>query len=123
MFGNVTSLKSNVKYTELCTHACKHTHSLINPHPHTHTHREEACNAAAQAGLPVDSVVVVAATSEHVHSCYDDQVYTHEEVSKCQVAHEETGNRQLGSAAWQRRGGKRKVRTMSLTSTEQQHTI
>lgn len=64
-----------------------------------HTHREEACSTAAQARLPVYGVVVVPSTSEHVYGCYDYQVDAHAEVSKCQVAHEETRNSQFGAAA------------------------
>lgn len=63
------------------------------------THREEARGTAAQAHLPVYGVVVVPATGEHVHSCYDYQVDAHAEVRKGQVAHEETRNCQLGAAA------------------------
>lgn len=63
------------------------------------THREEACSITAQAHLPVYGVVVVLATSEHVHSCYDYQVDAHAEVRKGQVAHQETRNSQFGAAA------------------------
>lgn len=64
------------------------------------THREEACSIAAQAHLPVYSIVVVPSTCEHIHSCNDYQVDAHAEVSKGQVAHEESRNSQLIAAAW-----------------------
>lgn len=63
------------------------------------THREEAGCAAAWAHLPVHSMVVVAALREQVFCCYDYQVDAHAEVSKGQVAHQETGDSQLGAAA------------------------
>lgn len=64
------------------------------------THREEACSIAAQAHLPVYSIVVVPSTCEHIHGCNDYQVDAHAEVSKGQVAHEESRNSQLIAAAW-----------------------
>lgn len=63
------------------------------------THRKEARSTAAQAHLPVYGMVVVPASGEHVYGCYDYQVDAHAEVSKGQVAHEETRNSQFGTAA------------------------
>ena len=83
------------------------------------THRKEASSTAAQAHLPVYGIVVVPAPSEHVHGCYDCQVDAHAEVSKGQVAHEETRHSQFGAAAWRHTGRNRKVRRKTSTSTKQ----
>jgi len=64
-----------------------------------YTHREKARCFAAKAHLPVYGVVIVSPVSEHVYGCYDYQVDAHAEVSKGQVAHEETRNSQLGASA------------------------
>lgn len=69
--------------------------------PCINTHREEARSTAAEARLPVYGVVVVLATSEHVHCCYDHQVDAHAEVRKGQVTHEETRDSQFGAGSWE----------------------